>query len=208
MARHARRRRNPDRRLVGWGIAGGLALLTLGTAGVAVARTHQNPPARRARLQALANVWGPRFGVAPATMMAIGKIESGWMPDTVNYEPRVILLGGAWGPWQMTRRTGSGMAKLAARHKDPAVRAVAARWKGDGRALLTDLELAAMLTAAFLGDLARQFGHDFKLVAAAYHQGAGKIRQMLRDKLPIPERLPPNGKLYVTRAIAARRAVA
>lgn len=201
---HRSRRRNPSRRsAIGWGIAAVLAILTFGTAAVAVARTHSSPPAQRAKLQELANTWAPRFGVAPATMMAIGKIESGWRPDTVNYSIRSIPLGGAWGPWQMTQKTAGDVVKIVAK-KYPEV---ARRWKGDGRILLTDLELAAAISAAFLGDLARQFGRDFTLVAAAYHQGAGKVRQMLRDKLPIPARLPPKGKEYVTLALAARKAI-
>jgi soluble lytic murein transglycosylase-like protein len=201
--RYRRRRGNPSRRTLGLGIAAVLALLTFGTAAVAVARTHSNPPIERAKLQALADTWAPRFGVAPQTMMAIGKIESGWRPDTVNYSIRSIPLGGAWGPWQMTQKTAGDMARVVSK-KYPAI---AARWRGDGRKLTTDLELAAALSAAFLGQLAAQFDHDFTLTVAAYHQGAGKIRQMIRDKQAIPSQLPPKGKEYVTLALAARKAI-
>lgn len=190
----------------GWWLAGILGILTLGTTSVAYARTHSTPPAQRAQLEAKARKWGPIFGVDPAWIMAIAKIESGWRPDTVNYSLRSIPLGGAWGPLQMTKVTADDWAGRLARDKNPEVRAAAARWRGRGVALTKDLDLAVLLSTAFLGRLVREF-KTFTNVAAAYHQGAGRIRKMLAARQAIPAELPPKGKLYVSMALAARRAV-
>src|SRR5574342_240497 len=161
----------------GWGIAAALGALLLVPA-VAMAKTHSRPPVRRSAIEDEAGVWGPVFGVPIDTLMVISKIESGWKPDTVNYDIRAEPLGYAWGPLQMTVKTANDWAARLLKSSNVKVRSVASRWHGDGNDLIRDLELAVLLSAAMLGALTKEF-KTLPLVAAAYHQGAGKIRQML-----------------------------
>ena len=197
---YSRRRRNPDNSTAkwGWGLAALLGLFLVPA--VAAIKTHSKRPIKKAAIQELANKWGPVFAVPASTIMSIAQIESGYKPDTVNWSLNSIPLGGAWGPLQMTKSTADDWAKILSGHSNAQVRERAARWKGDGQLLIDDLDFAVMMSAAMLGKLTKQFG-DFKLVAGAYHQGAGKIAQMVRDKLRVPQDLPPKGKAYVTAAL-------
>jgi soluble lytic murein transglycosylase-like protein len=201
------RERSRSRKRWGWGTLTILGLILVPAAAVAVAaiKTHSRPPVRREDIEAAGDQWGAIFGVPTSWILAIAKIESGFKPDTVNWSIRSIPLGGAWGPLQMTATTAGDWAKRLASHEDAYVREVAARWHGNGQALIDDLELAVLLSTAFMARLKNEFG-TFALTAAAYHQGAGKIRQMLKDGIApadIPMRLPPKGKEYVQLALAA-----
>jgi len=198
------------RRRNAWGWIAGAALVgILVTVGVAELKTHCKGPKKPAEIRKWAEKWGPIFGCPVATVMTIAQIESGYRPDCVNWDVRAIPLGGAWGPLQMTANTAGDWARKLGASSNATVRAVAGRWKGkgEGETLTRDLELAVMLSTAFLGALTREFG-TFTRVAAAYHQGAGKIRAMIRDGEAIPAELPPKGKLYVAMALRAQRAVA
>ena len=172
---------------------------------MAAIKTHSRPPIRKEDIEAEGDQWGPLFGVPTSWIMAIAKIESGYKPDTVNWSIRSIPLGGAWGPLQMTKNTANDWAKRLSNNADPYVREVAGRWRGEGQQLVDDLDLAVLFSTAFIGSLKREFG-TFALTAAAYHQGAGKIRSMLKEGISpadIPMRLPPKGKEYVQLALAA-----
>jgi Transglycosylase SLT domain len=153
-----------------------------------------------------AEKWGPLFGCPVPTVMTISQIESGYRPDCVNYDLRAIPLGGAWGPLQMTQTTANDWARKLSTSRNASVRAVAGRWKGNGEILTRDLELAVLLSTAMLGALTKEFG-TFTRVAAAYHQGAGKVRAMIKAGQAIPAELPPKGKAYVAMALKAEKAV-
>ena len=103
--------------------------------------------------------------------------------------------------FQQTYVTARGHAAQLATVADATVRATMARWKGRPSDLL-DPDICAMFAAKQLGELTREFA-DFPLVAGAYHQGAAKIRAVVAAGGTVPDDLPPLGKIYVTRAIAA-----
>lgn len=196
-------------RLEWWHVAGGLALLGAATySGGKVVQmvTGCTGPSQPTLIRQLASKWGPIFGAPVSTIMAISKIESGWRPKCQNVNARAMTRGGAWGAMAMTLTTAKGIAQRLATHPNASVRATLARWDGTGPGLL-DADINVMMGAHELGRLTKEF-REFKLVAGAYHQGAGKIRQMLRDKKAIPAELPPFGKLYVSRALEAHKGIA
>lgn len=158
----------------------------------------------------LANKWGAIWGVPAGFVLTIMKIESSFRPGLFNTNDRAMKLGGAWGLMAMTLSTGKGLApQIQAAAAAPTFNAVnrahvaaaLARFNGTGQSLL-DADTNACFGAFFLAKLYREF-RTLDLVAAAYHQGAGKVREMLKTKKAIPEQLPPFGKEYVARARAA-----
>lgn len=148
----------------------------------------------------LAVKWGSVFGAPVSVLMVLARIESGWRPNCVNVTPRAILRGGAWGLVQQTLNTAIGHVAALKKSAHPTVIATLKKWNGTGKCLL-DPDLNMMLAARQVGALAGEFGDSISLIAAGYHQGASKVRQMLRDGKAIPEQLPPNGKIYVTSAL-------
>lgn len=156
-----------------------------------------------ALLLTLANKWGPIFGAPASTIMTISKIESDWRPNLKNTNERAMVRGGAWGAMQQTLETAKGHATALKNHSNSLVRATLARWDGTGPGLLNP-DINVMFGAYQLGKLTKEF-KEFGLVAAAYHQGAAKVRSMLAAKKPIPAELPPFGKQYVTKALTTHK---
>lgn len=150
--------------------------------------------------RAYAEKWGPVFGAPVSSLMTLARIESGFRADCAELSARALARGGAYGLVQQTLATAKGhAAKLAGSGNADVQRTLAAKWHGSARDLL-DPDLNMMLAAYHVGVLTDRYG-DFKLVAAAYHQGTGKVDQMIRDGKAIPSQLPPKGKAYVTRAL-------
>jgi len=162
----------------------------------------------------LANKWGAVWGVPAGFLLTIMKIESSFRPGLFNTNERAMKLGGAWGLMAMTLSTAKGL--------EPQIRAAAAaqttsavnrahilaavgRFNGTGQSLL-DADTNACFGSFFLAKLYREF-KTLDLVAAAYHQGAGKVREMQKAKKAIPEQLPPFGKEYVARARVAAKSL-
>lgn len=191
-----------------WLILAGLGAWALSKGGAAIGAWSRGPVIT-SQIADMVKVWAPRFGARPGDMLAISKIESGHRMDTANNTINAQSQGGAWGPYQMTQRTaGIYAAKLAA-GKDPVVASIAKRWTGKGAQLTRDLELATVLSAAYIGASTKQFGGEFRAIAAAYHQGAGKVATFTpAQRAAFPAGLPPKGTIYVTRAIEARKAYA
>jgi hypothetical protein len=150
----------------------------------------------------VANKWGPPFGCPVRTLLVIASIESGYRAQCSELSPRAMALGGAFGMWQQTRNTAAGHARALASSPDPDVQATLRKWTGRGPDLF-DPDLCGMFAARQLGQATAEFGDDLGRVAGAYHQGAGKIRTMVAAGQAIPDQLPPHGKTYVTRALAA-----
>lgn len=189
--------------LLGWAVVDGLDYAPHPTIGL---RGGDKSPSAPAQALAIAQKWGPMFGCPVNTMMIIGAIESGYRPAAGNFSPQGMTRGGAFGMWQQTLYTAHDNAAALARSPDPDVQATLRKWTGKGPDLF-DPDLCGMFAAYQLGKLTAEFGDDIKLVAGGYHQGAGKIRQMLAQGRPIPDELPPHGKTYVTRALAAAAAI-
>jgi soluble lytic murein transglycosylase-like protein len=151
----------------------------------------------------LAQKWGPIFGAPPATIMSIVTIESDHNPNKVN--PARSEKGGAWGlGQQMLDEAADKVLRIVhAYGKDyPEVKKAAKLWKGSPNDLLNP-DLNLMITSWQLGKLHQEFG-DFPTVAAAYHQGAGAVRQRLRHGLPpVTPKYQPLGVSYVKQAMNA-----
>lgn len=194
-----------------WWQLGGFALLAVGGASlgptiVPALIVGCTGPRQLGLLTQLARKWGPVFGAPVNTILAISKIESSWRPTCANVNARAMKLGGAWGFMAMTHSTAKSIAAVLRKSTNPLVKQTLAKWDGSGRGLLNP-DVNVMLGAYYLGKLTREF-KDFKLVAAAYHQGPGRVRKMLAEQKQIPAELPPFGKIYVTRALTAHKEVA
>lgn len=149
---------------------------------------------------AVAEKWGPVFGCPVRTMMVVGAIESGYRAGCAEVSPRAMVRGGAFGMWQQTLATAVGHGAALRSSPDPDVQATLRKWSGQGSDLY-DPDLCGMFAARQLGQATAEFGDDIGRVAGAYHQGSGKIRDMIRRGQAIPAELPPHGKTYVTRAL-------
>lgn len=164
-------------------------------------------PPNQALAQALAEKWGPIFGAPPGVLLVLARIESGFRPMEKNVSPRALLRGGAWGLVQQTLDTAIDNAPRIAREygSNSEVSATLRKWNGDGTSLL-DPDVNMMFAAFQVGRLAAEFGTELATLAAGYHQGAGKLRQLQKEGKPIvAANLPPNGNKYVTSALAAGR---
>jgi soluble lytic murein transglycosylase-like protein len=191
--------------------------VAVGGAFWAVRAVKAHHHAQFALAQKLAQKWAGLFGVDPVAVLSIAGVESDFNPNTENHNDRAEPKGGAWGMMQILPGTahdlvtllkaGRGVQHLTAgpaRHNGQlAVVGVLQRYDQTNARSLLDPELNVMLGAYYVARLAREFG-DFKLVAAAYHQGPGKVRQMVKAGQAIPDNLPPFGKEYVALALARR----
>ena len=133
-------------------------------------------------VRALAEKWGPVFGVDPSWVISHAYVESSNRPGV--YNPR----GNAWGLMQLKPGTAADVVrwlKAAGLRKDPQVAKVLKTcWHGDGEDLLNP-ELNLMFGTFYLSHIKRQFEQmfgrgDHEVVAAAYNQGPGAVRKLLR----------------------------
>jgi soluble lytic murein transglycosylase-like protein len=160
-------------------------------------------------VRSLAAKWGAIWGIDPRWILAIACIESSYHPTRVCRNPRAARVGYAWGLLQITGDTVKTLVRrlrdeMTARQRAISdVTPVLARWNAGNPASLLDPELNVMLGSYYLAKLAAEFGAELAPVAAGYHQGPGKVRDMRRAKLPIPDALPPNGRSYVVKVCAA-----
>jgi len=167
--------------------------------GPEVVATIKSGSQQKGLVVALASKWGPIFGAPLGTIVTISYIESRWRPGSKNTNERAMLRGGAWGLMQQTLDTAKGHAKALASHSNALVKETLKKWDGTGPGLLNP-DVNVMFGAYQLGKLTSEF-KEFGLVAGAYHQGAAKIRSMLKERKSIPAELPPFGKQYVTEAL-------
>jgi soluble lytic murein transglycosylase-like protein len=156
---------------------------------------------------AWAERWSPIMSVPVSWIMAIAEIESGYDLEMTDERPRAEKRGGAWGLMGLTLDTAKDLVRrLGEREprlmKDPETRKALRAWDGTGKSL-HDGNLSVMLGSYYLGLARREFGDDFRLAAAVYHQGPRTVRTLLARGLPIPERMPPIGRKYVLAALEA-----
>ena len=139
-------------------------------------------------VRALAEKWGPVFGVEPGWVISHAYVESSNRPLVFN--PR----GNAWGLMQLKPGTAADVVrwmKASGASKDPRVKAVlTACWRGQGEDLWNP-ELNLMLGTFYLGFIKRKLEKDFgrgdhEIVAAAYNQGPGAVRKALRSGEFVP----------------------
>jgi len=159
------------------------------------------PLARR-----LATKWGELWGVPNSIVLPIMKIESDFRPGLSNRSERAELRGGAWGLMQVTGATGRDIIDKLANSIKPEVQRTLKLWTGRPADLLQP-ELNVMLGTWYLAQLWREF-KTLPLVAAAYHQGPGKVRELQAAGKDVPTNVGPNGQIYVARAIEAGKVYA
>lgn len=153
-----------------------------------------------------ANKWARYFGVPISWIVTLAHLESGHDPRRVNMARAEKL--GAWGLLQQMGDEAPykiGVIKHAYRTHKPIVDVIKKKWRGRPQDLL-DPDLNVIISAWQLSRLRKEFGDDFATVAAAYHQGAGAVRERLEEgKPPVSPRLQPKGYQYVTKALATQR---
>lgn len=190
----------------GW-LAGG-AVVAAGALFAERARAMRLPPELAVRL---AKRWGGVFGVEPMTVLTIMAVETDFDPSHVNRSERAAKVGNAWGLMQLLPGTAQDLAKLlvvgrgteAGTPQRAAVNETLKAYKADDPSSLLDANLNAMLGAYYLARLTAEF-QEFDLVAAAYQQGPGKVRELLRKGLPVVPNLGPHGQEYVALALNKR----
>jgi soluble lytic murein transglycosylase-like protein len=165
-------------------------------------KTERASAAREA-VRVLARKWGMLWDVPASWIEAFCVVESSCRPDVSNTNERASKVGGAWGLMQITGDTSPTLARLAYQRQAiapaPELQTALAKWRPDPRCLL-DADLCVCLGAAYLAKLAREFT-ELPAVAAAYHQGPGRVRRHLREGKVIPGDLPPLGRVYVSRLV-------
>lgn len=158
-------------------------------------------------VKALAEKWGPIFGVDPSWIITLSYIESSYIPTKMN--PRAKT--GAWGLMQIKFSTALDLLrrlKKAPVFKNERVqKCLKAYWRGQDHDLLNP-DLNIMLAAYYLATIRKEFGDDFEKVAAAYNQGPGNARKALKNataaSTPFASNLASEGQKYVAMAFAAR----
>lgn len=177
------------------------AALALGPAG-GYARITAGPKAQAA-IRALAQKWGPIFGVPADWIMGVAKVESAFRPGARSTAASDAARGGSWGSMQVSLATAKGLAAELAKLEQAQVKATLRKWDGTGPSLL-DPDLGVMFGAYFLSKLKRQLGADYARVAAAYNQGAGTVQKLVAaGRFPVG--LTPHGRDYVEKTEAGRR---
>ncbi len=185
-----------------------LVLLLIGMAllGTLSGKAQAMPKAPKVRykkapteVRDLAVKWGEVFQIPTNHLLAIARIESSYNENAVQRGTRAMGRGGAFGLMQVTLDTAKEIAKTLAKSTNTKVKATLAKWDGTGESLF-DADLCMMFGAYYLSGFYKEFGKSFDHVAAAYHQGAQGLRDMIKKGYAIPEKLPPNGKLYVAMA--------
>lgn len=171
-------------------LAGGRKSVSRGTGG------GSRPVPDLAR--ALAAKWGAAFKVPPAWVLATMDHESGFRPDLKNLTGGDLSRGGAWGLMQVTYETARDEAGKMDKDAPAAARAVLAKWDRRLPQGLLDPEVNAAIGTSHLARLSRDFGGDWRKVAAAYNHGsAGVKRALARGGL---EELPEQVRRYVATA--------
>ncbi len=158
-----------------------------------------------AMTEAVAKKWAPVFQVPVSTVMSFVDIESSHDPKKVNMAR--FDKGGAWGLGQQMLDEADEKVhriKHAYGKQFPQVNVTSKKWRGDPANLL-DPDLNMMLSAWQLGRLNKEFGGDFRLVAAAYHQGEYAVKRRLSQGLPAVGKAQPQGLQYVSMAEEARK---
>ncbi len=121
--------------------------------------------ARRAKLMPAFRAAAAKHGVPLPWLLAIARKETGFANVRSAPGQRDDVLGGAWGPMQVTSETARVLG-FAPR----------ATLEARGKALLADPAAAIELGAKYLARLGGEFGADLERVAAGYNAGPGRVR--------------------------------
>ena len=121
--------------------------------------------ARRAALMPAFRAAAAKHGGPLAWLLSVARKESGFANVRSAPGQRDDVLGGAWGPMQVTSETARGLGF-----------APGASLEARGRAMLADPAAAIELGAKYLARLAGEFGSDLGRVAAGYNAGPGRVR--------------------------------
>lgn len=157
-----------------------------GPRGGASAGENAAQAARREKLMPAFRAAAQKHGVPLPWLLAIARKETGFANVRSAPGQRDDLLGGAWGPMQVTSETARVLgfkpgAALEAR----------------GQAMLSDPAAAIELGAKYLTRLRGEFGQDLERVAAGYNAGPGRVRS---GKIP-----PATAQRYVPAVVAFAR---
>ena len=121
--------------------------------------------ARRAALMPAFRAAAAKHGVPLAWLLAVARKETGFANVRSAPGQRDDVLGGAWGPMQVTSETARVLGFAPGSSSE-----------ARGRALLSDPATAIELGAKYLARLAGEFGEDLERVAAGYNAGPGRVR--------------------------------
>ena len=146
----------------------------------------------------LAKKWAHIFGVPSSWIISQAYVESQNHPLAAN--PRT----GATGLLQIKLIRARDLVKWISQSRwaaNPSVQRILSTYWHNLRSSLLAPELNVMLAAFDLHHLRERFGHDHRLVAAAYNQGEGCISRCLATGMP----LPPKAVEYVARVERAKR---
>lgn len=164
-------------------------------------------PLSQATARGWVQVWREIVPRAPASVcLTLMEIESSFRPDAhAPATPEAIARGvhpaGAWGLLQLLQPTANDMVRKLSRMQLPRVAAEAlSLWDPAHPRCLTSPALNSLLGVAYLDHLAERFGPGLEVLAGAYHNGPGFMRDHLAAGRRVPEDMPPKGRAYVLRA--------
>jgi soluble lytic murein transglycosylase-like protein len=154
------------------------------------------------------DLWRGIFPGAPASVcLTLMEIESSFRPDahavpTAEALARGVPPAGAWGLLQLLPSTAADMVRKVKRTPDlPRVALEALEtWDPARPECLTTPSLATLLGVAYLDRLAEKFGPGLEVLAGAFHNGPGFMRDFLEAGKRLPEDMPPKGRAYVLKA--------
>lgn len=161
-------------------------------------------PLSRPEMERLSNKWAALFQIPSSWIRNIAYVETNWRPWLSN--PR----GNAWGLMQIKPTTAADILRRYSKSeiiKSPIAKEVLKKWDGTGESLL-DPDLNTFFGAAYLRLISKRFGNLLDVLAAAYNQGEGAVRNALAKAAssgrPFQTFLKPEGRKYIAMTFAAR----
>lgn len=144
------------------------------------ARSAKVNPEDFAAAKAVVNRWAgpgsPFPNVPRALVLAIIKAESRFHPKSEDHSERAEGRGGAYGLMGMTAATARDLLpkfqKLSFGHTQ------VARYQTLGTSALLDPDVNTLFGVFYLNQLGAEFGFSNSNIAAAYHEGPGRVRAL------------------------------
>lgn len=125
----------------------------------------------------LAGPGSPFPNVPRALVLAIMKAESRFHPRSEDHSERAEGRGGAYGLMGMTAVTAQDLFQRIEKKMGSSFPAIV-KYKSLGTSALLDPDVNTLFGVFYLNQLGAEFGFSNSNIAAAYHEGPGRVRAL------------------------------
>lgn len=120
----------------------------------------------------------PFPNVPRALVLAIMKAESRFHPKSEDHSERAEGRGGAYGLMGMTAATAKDLFTKIVPFKNVATAKAIHTYQSLGTSALLDPDVNTLFGVFYLNQLGAEFGFSNSNIAAAYHEGPGRVRAL------------------------------